>query len=136
VPVPQELLTLRHTLELAAPPAVVYERLMDSEGHSALTGLDAVIDWREGGRFFTCAGRSHGYTLHLAPDRRIVQAWAHADFAPHQFTVVTFDLEPGATGTRLQFTQVGVWPEAEAWLRAGWQEHYWAPLLRLAKEAA
>ncbi len=125
-----ELVTLHHELELPLPPAAVFELLMDSEQHADLTGMDAEIDWREGGKFFTCGGRSHGFTVALVTDHCVVQAWVHARFSPGQYTLVTFELESTAAGTRLRFTQVGVPKDAEPWLADGWREHYWLPLSR------
>lgn len=127
--------TLRHELDFEASPQAVYDALMDAEQHAEFTGMEAVIDWREGGRFFTCGERNFGFTLALVPGRRIVQAWAHRDWPAHHFSVVTFDLEPRDDGTtHLVFTQVGVPQSSMEWLDEGWRSTYWEPLRRYMRE--
>ncbi|MBX5483767.1 MAG: SRPBCC domain-containing protein [Myxococcaceae bacterium] len=127
--------TLRHDVVLDAPPQAVFDAWMDQEQHAAFTGCEAQIDWREGGRFTTCDERQFGYTLVLVPGRRIVQAWSHKAFPPHHYSVVTIELEPYGTGTRLQLTQTNVPPEALRWLDESWRTAYWEPLKRYLREA-
>lgn len=134
-PMAPALHTIHQEVEIDAPPQDVFDAMMDQEQHAAFTALEATIDWREGGRFSTCAERNFGYTLALVDGRRIVQAWSHRSFPQHHYTVVTFELEPRGSGTRLLFTQAGVPEQDVAWLSDGWRTTYWEPLQRYFAEA-
>lgn len=121
--------TIQHTLTLRASPRQIYETLLDSERHAALTGACARIEARAGGLFTAFDGLVCGCILELVPDRAIVQAWrCDHDWPEHHFAVISIRLEPAGDGTRLLFTQSGVPTHLAEFVAAGWVDSYWKPM--------
>ncbi len=125
-----EMKTLRHTRTFSAPTERVYDVFMNAAEHAKFTAYDAEIDAREGGWFRTCGDRNYGYTLHLHPGHRIIQAWSHKSFPDGHYSVIDLRLEPAGEGTRMEFHHFAVPDECYAWLDEGWESTYWAPLAR------
>jgi len=123
---------LRQRLDLLSSCEEVFESLMDSAKHRALTGLSAELSRSIGGRFTTCGGRSYGTHIEIVPGRRIIQAWAHRNWPEQQYSVVMFDLQPRTGGCTLLFTQVGIPASFHTATVAMWQETYWEPLRSLS----
>jgi uncharacterized protein YndB with AHSA1/START domain len=123
-----DLVVLEHVVDLPAPPARVYQALMDSREHAAFTGMKAKLSRAVGGTFETCGDYNSGINVALEPGARIVQAWTHKDLPGGQYTLAEFVLRPTLKGTRLRFRQIGVPASAAEWLNRGWSETYWQPL--------
>jgi activator of HSP90 ATPase len=100
--------TIRQTVTFKASPQDVYETLMDTAKHVALSGERAASS-REVGGAFTAWG-DHISDLALQPGRKIVQAWRAKDWWPDHYSIATFDLNEVDGGTELRFTQIGVPP--------------------------
>jgi len=66
--------TIQQTVRFTASPRAVYELLMDSRKHTALSGETARISRRVGGPFTAWGSHITGINLVLKPGRRI--AWA------------------------------------------------------------
>ena len=58
-----------------ASPAQVYDTLMNTRKHAALSGEKAKISRKVGGRFTAWGDHISGFNLALQPGRKIVQAW-------------------------------------------------------------
>ncbi len=56
---------------IPALPQVVFDTWMSSEGHSAMTGGDAVVDPSIGGAFTAWDGYIWGETLEIEPGQRV-----------------------------------------------------------------
>ena len=117
--------TIRQTATFAAPPAVIYELLMDSRKHAAFTGEKARISRVVGGRIRAYDGYIEGTNLALVPDRKIVQTWRGSDWPEGHFSRATFSLAKVKGGTRLTFVQLGVPEDQVEPIKEGWREHYW-----------
>lgn len=117
--------------EVVLPAATnrVYQALTDASQFSEVSGgAPAEISGEEGGAFSCFGDRIVGRQVELLPGRRIVQAWRAADWDDGVYSVVRFELEGDATGTRLVFDQSG-FPEGEKeHLEQGWAKMYWEPL--------
>lgn len=119
--------TIRQTVVFNATPKDVYELIMDSQKHAALSGEKAekaVISREVGGAFTAWGDHISGFNLALEPGRKIVQAWR----ARGHYSVATFDLREVPEGTDLRFTQVGVPPHRFDGHSKGWVEAYWQPM--------
>ena len=121
---------------MAAPPAVVYAYLTDSERWSAWQGEEAVVEPRPGGllRMRMAGGRTAGGRfVELVPERRVVFTWGWVDTPeiPVGSTTVEIELVPDGEGTLVRLTHRNLPPEQAALHRQGW-EHY---LGRLAMRA-
>ncbi|MEO1712026.1 MAG: SRPBCC domain-containing protein [Bacteroidota bacterium] len=113
---------------LPAPPQVVYEAWMSSQGHTAMTGSLAEVQPMMGGNFIAWNGYIQGQNLFMAPPGRIVQTWRTTEFATtdpdSQIEVILEDKE-GQTVLTLIHTQLP--PDGDKY-KKGWQEHYFAPM--------
>lgn len=85
--------TIRQTVNLDAPPHVVFGALLDSKKHSAFTGDTARISRKVGGTFSTFGGYATGKNLRIEKDKVIVQSWRTTDFKEKEpDSKVTFHL--------------------------------------------
>jgi len=123
--------TIRQTSTFKAPPQEVYETIMGSAKHEALSGEKAVISREVGGAFTAWGDHISGFNLVLQPGRKIVQAWRAKDWWPDHYSIATFDLQEVDGGTELRFTQIGVPPHRFEGHSRGWIETYWQPMQEL-----
>ncbi len=120
--------TIRQSVTFKATPHDVYEVLMDSKKHSALTGSDAKISRAVGGKFSAYGGDLEGENLELIQDSKIVQTWRESDFPEGHYSKITVSLKSVPGGTRLSFTQTGVPEERYEDIKQGWYDYYWDPM--------
>jgi uncharacterized protein YndB with AHSA1/START domain len=120
--------TIRQTVRFPASPRTVYELLMDSRKHAALSGEPARISRRVGGTFTAWGCHISGINLVLKPGRRIVQAWRATGWWPDHYSIVVFDIKKTPRGSTLTFTQIGVPPHRYSGHNRGWIEAYWTPM--------
>jgi activator of HSP90 ATPase len=123
-----DTVTIRQTVFFSAPPLEVYETLMDTAKHQALSGEKAVISREIGGAFEAWGDHIAGFNLALEPGRKIVQAWRAKDWWPDHYSIATFELSERDGGTELRFTQIGVPPHRFDGHSRGWVEAYWRPM--------
>lgn len=95
------LTALREDADFAAPPHRVYEALLDEKQFASFTGAPAKIDRREGGASSLFGGAILARNVELVADKRIVQAWRDAEWAPGIHSIVKFELTPRGAGTHL-----------------------------------
>jgi uncharacterized protein YndB with AHSA1/START domain len=114
-----------------ATPERVYQALLDSTEHTAITGAPATVEASVGGRFSAFDGVISGSTLDLEPARRIVQSWRSGDFPfGSEDSRLEIVLEPIESGTRITFMHSEI-PEGQAThLEEGWRERYLEPMSR------
>ncbi len=120
--------TIRQTVTFKISPHAVYELLMDSGKHSQLTGSEARISRKTGGKFTIYGGEISGSNLELVPDQKIVQSWRYSDWPEGVYSKITLSLEAIGNGTRLTFTQSGVPDENYEDIKQGWKDYYWGPM--------
>jgi uncharacterized protein YndB with AHSA1/START domain len=123
------LTSLHQEIEIAAPPAKIYQGLLSSKQFTAFSGVPATIDPKVGGAFSLFGGQVVGRNVELVANRRIVQAWRPlGDFPDGVYTLVKFELTPKGKGTLLVLDHTGFPPGHYDHLYSGWGEHYWVPL--------
>lgn len=114
--------------DFAAAPHRVYEALLDEKQFATFTGAPAAIDRKEGGALTLFGGAIVARNVELVPDKRIVQAWRDAAWAPGIYSMLRFELSPKDRGTHLLLIQTGFPAGQYADLHSGWHEHYLVPL--------
>ncbi len=114
---------------IPASPEAVFDAWMSSEGHSAMTGGDAVVDPAIGGAFTAWDGYIWGETLEIEPAQRVVQSWRTVDFndedADSQIDVL---FASGVDGTVLTLRHTNVPEHDRDYEGSGWEENYFAPM--------
>jgi uncharacterized protein YndB with AHSA1/START domain len=108
-------------IELAAPPAAVWEAVTDSRQLSAWFGADVDLELRAGGpaRFRGHDGsHRHGLVEEVDEGRRLVFRWWPLGRAADGATRVEITIEPVGAGTVLAIveTPLGLGPQAGAGL--------------------
>lgn len=111
-----------------ADPRSVYRTLTSSEQFSALTGQEADLGTQPGDPFTGFSGRISGRQVELVPGRRLVQAWRSSTWPEGHYSILSFELEPEGSGTRLKFRQAGHPAGEEEHLVPGWPKMYWEPM--------
>ncbi len=122
------------SIDIDAPPAVVFDYLTTAAGMTAWMGQWAELDPRPGGAFaVNIAGHSiRGQYLHVEHPTRVVVSWgvAGSDDVPAGSTTVEFRLTPVGDGTRVDLTHAGLPEPAVAGHEDGWK--HFLPRLRVA----
>jgi uncharacterized protein YndB with AHSA1/START domain len=137
--------------EIAAPPEVVFQALVDQQQLFTWWGREPSLELtsfdmspHQGGAWrFTCKARAgqhddiakqlesvgvqefeaHGEVLESVPPRLLVWSWiANYHSRPEARTIVKWELEPTATGTRVRVTHSGLadMPENREGYGNGW----------------
>jgi uncharacterized protein YndB with AHSA1/START domain len=104
------------SIDIEAPPEVVFAHLVTPEGMTAWLGDHADLDATPGGTFAVDIGGTpvRGEYLEVDPPHAVVITWGVAgnDVLPAGSSRVEFRLTPIAAGTRLDLTHSGL-PAAE-----------------------
>ena len=120
--------TIQQTVRFKASPRDVYELLMDSKKHQALSGEKAIISTKVPGKFTAWNGYITGFNLALKPGAKIVQAWRATGWWPNHYSIAVFDIQKAKHGAVLRFTQIGLPPQRYSGHYRGWIEAYWTPM--------
>ena len=127
------LTALREEADFAAPPHRVYEALLDEKQFASFTGAPAKISRSEGGALSLFGGQILARNVELVADKRIVQAWRDAAWAPGVHSIVKFELTPRGAGTHLVLDHTGFPAGQFADLDSGWHEHYLEPMQKFLR---
>ncbi len=120
---------IHQSIEIAAPPARVYEVLTQSSLFEEMTGgRKAEISTQPGGEVSLFDGDIQARNIELAPARRVVQAWRAASWPEGVHSIVRFELESEGNGTKLTFSQSGHPKGTQTMLESGWAAMYWEPM--------
>ena len=119
-----------------ALPMDVYEMLMDSKKHAALSGEPAAISREVGGRFSAWGTHISGFNLALRPGQKIVQAWRALDWPTDHYSIAIFELNAADGGTKLDFTQIGVPAYRYEGHCRGWTQTYWTPMKEILERGS
>ncbi|WJZ01655.1 SRPBCC family protein [Corynebacterium freiburgense] len=121
------------SIEIAAPPQVVFKYLTTNEGMTAWMGEYADLDPTPGGHFAVdIAGYPvRGKYLKVEPYHRIVVSWGFLGSSelPAGASTVEFLLAPIPMGTRVTLRHIDLPDEAIAGHRYGWAN--FLPRLRM-----
>lgn len=120
---------IQQEVRFDAPPARVYEALMNPEQHAEFTGGGAAeISQEAGGAFSAHGGRVGGRNIELVQDQRIVQAWRSGNWPEGLYSMLRFELEADNGGTKLTMTHSGVPGDSRDGVSGSWTSLYWEPL--------
>lgn len=123
------------TVDIEAPPEIVFAHLVTPEGMVAWMGDHAELDARPGGRFAVNIEGTpvRGEYVEVDPPHMVVITWGVPgnELLPAGASRVEFRLTPVGTGTRLDLTHTGL-PDPEQPKHAQGWAHF---LPQLAKAA-
>lgn len=134
---------IHQEISFNAPPSRIYQVLTDAAQFQHLQSLSdamknldinahpARISREPGGELSLFGDYIIGRQIELDPDRRIVQAWRVASWAPGNYSLARFELLDQGAGTHLVFDHTGFPAGNAKHLAAGWHSNYWDPLRKL-----
>ncbi|HLD75668.1 MAG TPA: SRPBCC domain-containing protein [Candidatus Norongarragalinales archaeon] len=122
--------TLKQTVEFeGVRPRDVYDDFLSSRGHSEMTGGDAKMSGKVGGKFTAWDGYIWGTNKELVPGKKIVQAWRTSEFPEDaEDSILKIELSATKTGTKLALTHSNIPDGQEKSYGPGWKENYWTPM--------
>jgi activator of HSP90 ATPase len=120
--------TIHQEIDFNAPPERIYKILLDAKLFSAFTKGPAQIEPQAGAPFKLFGNRIEGRNVELEQNRRIVQAWRSASWAPGVYSIVKFELTARGAGTKIVFDHAGFTEDQWEHLNEGWRTNYWEPL--------
>ena len=126
--------SIKQQVTLNATPQAIYDILMSSKAHTALTGAKAKISMKIGGAFEVYDGYAFGKNIDLLPGKRIVQTWrAHEDKWPADHdSIIVFELKAlPKGGTKLVFEHRAIPAALADNFKQGWIDFYWTPLKKM-----
>lgn len=111
-------------------PKAVYDALMDSKTHAAITGGGAKISRKIGGAVSAYDGYAIGKNIELIEGKKIVQTWRAVDdtWPEDHDSEIIFELKKSAKGTEINFTHKNVPADRVAEFKKGWIDFYWNPM--------
>jgi len=121
--------TITQEVFIPAPPAEVYDALVNPKKHAEVTGAAATGDARKGGKFTAWDGYIFGEYIDLAKGRKIVWGWSTTEW-PKSYppSRVEITLAQAEGGTKLLMMHSGVPTSQAESYRQGWTDFYWEPL--------
>ena len=121
--------TIKHKVRFKISPEKIYDLLADSRKRTAVTGREALISSKVGGKFSTDAGQVTGVNVDLMPGQRLVQAWRRKDFPEGIYSMAAITLAPTpGGGTELVLTHRGVPKHLLDQIEDYWRSVYWTPM--------
>jgi activator of HSP90 ATPase len=121
--------TIHQVNTFKSSPKRIYDILMSSREHAAMTANGAATISRKAGGTFSChGGWISGRNVELVAGKRIVQAWRAKNWPPGIYSLVTFTLKKQGKGTRLTLDHTGIPGNHSGHLTSGWKARYWRPL--------
>lgn len=127
------------SIDIEAPPEVVFDHLVTPEGMTAWIGQHADLDAKPGGVFAVDIDGTpvRGSYLEVDPPHKVVVSWGVLgnDDLPAGSSRVEFRLTPTGTGTRLDLAHTEL-PDAEQPKHAEGWSHFLGRLVEVAAAAA
>jgi activator of HSP90 ATPase len=119
---------IHQEVTFSAPPARIYQALVDSKQFGELTGVPASGDSTEGASFSAFGGHITGRHVELVAGKRVVQAWRAKTWPEGLYSIARFELVPEGKGTKLVFDHDAFPADMKEHLAKGWQSNYWDKL--------
>jgi activator of HSP90 ATPase len=119
---------IEQSITFKAKPADLYKLFMDSEKHTAATGMPAKVSLKVGGKWSAFGKMLVGKNLALVPGKMIVQSWRSTGWKksdPDSVLVITF--EKIKEGASVHLVHVGVPSYDQKGVTNGWPKYYWEP---------
>ncbi len=114
--------------QIKATAKEIYINWLSSEGHTKMTGGEALVSDKVGESFTAWDGYIKGKNLELKPFNKIVQSWRSSNFKENEEdSQIEVLLVENTDGTEITLTHSNV-PEDGEHYKKGWEEHYFQPM--------
>jgi activator of HSP90 ATPase len=124
--------TIEQSFRLAATPDELFDAFLDSRLHSTVTGAQAKMNRKAGGKFTAWNGQLIGRNLAIVPKEMIVQTWRSIHWKvsdPDSILILRFSRAPqgGPMTGQIDLAHVGVPEHDHKGVTLGWRKYYWDP---------
>ncbi len=112
-------------------PSKLYEIWLSSDGHTNMTGGEAIIEASIQSDFSAWDGYITGKILELDKDNKILHAWRTSEFSDesqHSLVEVRLEATSAINETKLTLTHWDIPADQTSDYYKGWQEHYFEPM--------
>lgn len=113
----------------------IYKDWLSSEGHTNMTGGEAIMSEEAKAEFSAWDGYITGANLMLEPNKRIFQTWRTSEF-PEEAAHSTLDIsleKIDENSTKVVISQVNL-PQGDSQKYTdGWKAHYFEPMTKYYK---
>ncbi|HET9399950.1 MAG TPA: SRPBCC domain-containing protein [Candidatus Acidoferrales bacterium] len=119
---------IRQSVTLPASPGALFKTFLDSNLHTAMTGMPAKTSAKASAKWSAFGGAIWGRNLLIVPGKLIVQTWRSTHFpkdAPDSILILAFS-GTGKSG-RIDLVHVNVARKDHKGVREGWPKFYWKP---------
>ena len=124
--------TLKKTIDTTANE--IYEAWLSSDGHTKMTGGNAIVSDEIGGKFTAWDEYIEGINIDLEPNKRILQSWRTSHFNDDEDNSQIEVLLTEANGkTELTLTHTNL-PVSGEQYKQGWKDHYFEPMEKYFSE--
>ena len=123
------------SVTLPATQEQIFNAWMSGAGHSRMTGSQATVQKRSGGKFSAWDGYIWGITLEMERPRRILQSWRTSEFPKESpDSLVEIVLEKKGRSTRMTLLHTNI-PDGQAEnYKQGWKDFYFKPMKKYFKK--
>jgi len=120
---------------LNASPERIYNDWLSSEGHTNMTGGEAIASTEIGSTYTAWDEYISGTTIKTVPNSKIVQKWRTVEFAENaEDSLLEINLESVDEGkTRLKLIHTNLQIGDGKKYSDGWQMHYFEPMTEFYK---
>jgi activator of HSP90 ATPase len=113
----------------------LYELYLNSEEHSEAIGSRVKISGKIGASYSSWDQYISGKTLHLLPEKQIVQTWRASDWEKTDGdSILVLSFSDTASGSEIEMIHSGVPEKHAASIKKGWADYYWKPLKKWLHE--
>jgi activator of HSP90 ATPase len=106
----------------------IYTTWLNSDGHTNMTGGEAIVSDIIGDKFTAWNGYIEGKNIELEPNKRILQSWRTSQFEEQeqdsQVEILLHEVD-GQTEITLIHSNL---PESGEHYKKGWENHYFEPM--------
>lgn len=120
---------LKVSAKFPVQPKAIYNAWLNSKQHTEMTGAEAVVSSKIGGKFKAWDGYITGKNFELIKDKRIIQAWRSSEFAEGDLdSILVVNLEEVSGGCRITIAHSQIPKGQGANYKQGWIDYYLLPM--------
>lgn len=123
-------MSIKFTVSRVIPstPEETYKAWLNSKAHAAMTGGEAKVSAKVGGKFEAWDGYIEGKNLELKPSKRILQSWRTSEFDDsEEDSLLEVLFESQGKGTKVTINHSNL-PAHGMQYKQGWVDAYFEPM--------
>lgn len=120
---------LKVSAKFPVPAKVIYNAWLNSKQHTEMTGGEALVTSKLGGKFKAWDGYITGKNIELIKDKRIIQAWRSSEFAKNDLdSLLVVNIEDVTGGCKVTISHSQIPKGQGTNYKQGWVDFYFLPM--------